>query len=632
MNTAYSAVLQKYWLSILLLLLALASFASGYIALFTALVFTFLVPGLIFYRFFSLKSHEIWAFVPVFSVLFSVQLIYYLSLAFGYSRETILFSFLALVAVYTLVVFKKGEPLKPTKFLRLGQVKKTSVLVFAVIFLVSLVVLCRSVWFGNQFGIVLTGSNWQDTPLHYEIIESINNGNFPPQMPNYAGVPLTYHYFVDFHTAIIEKVYGYLPTLLPVLNAVFILVFALAIYALARPNGRRAAIIATVIATFGWGLSYFGLFSALFNGSFSASQNYIYQYGQTFGLPSIFDNLLQQRPLLIGLPAFALVLALLRDMDDKKRIILAGVITGLVFQFHNVAFFCCYVAFVVAVLFNVKRFNISYILYFLVPSVLALPFIFSGGHSFTFAVSVVWIATFAQNPFVYYFLNLGIPFIIAIISFLKVGNELLKGTFLLLFLIPNIFLLTPWPWDMYKFFIFAWIPIAVLAGVVLAKTRKIVIVTLVLLSILTSASVIIYNVGTNYTAANWNEYQLGLWVRNNTPERSVFLTYYSIQCPPAFIGGRLTVSSYINWPYGWGVPLNDIYQRQSDIDRAYTGNATDLKQVVTTYNVSYVYVGYDELSHYPNCTAHFDSIGWLKPVYTDQNLRIYQVDLAQSGT
>ena len=379
-------------------------------------------------------------------------------------------------------------------------------------------------------------------------------------------------------------------------------------------------------------MSYFGLFSALFNGSFSASQNYIYQYGQTFGLPSIFDNLLQQRPLLIGLPAFALVLALLRDMDDKKRIILAGVITGLVFQFHNVAFFCCYVAFVVAVLFNVKRFNISYILYFLVPSVLALPFIFSGGHSFTFAVSVVWIATFAQNPFVYYFLNLGIPFIIAIISFLKVGNELLKGTFLLLFLIPNIFLLTPWPWDMYKFFIFAWIPIAVLAGVVLAKTRKIVIVTLVLLSILTSASVIIYNVGTNYTAANWNEYQLGLWVRNNTPERSVFLTYYSIQCPPAFIGGRLTVSSYINWPYGWGVPLNDIYQRQSDIDRAYTGNATDLKQVVTTYNVSYVYVGYDELSHYPNCTAHFDSIGWLKPVYTDQNLRIYQVDLAQSGT
>ena len=50
---------------------------------------------------------------------------------------------------------------------------------------------------------------------------------------------------------------------------------------------------------------------------------------------------------LIGLPAFALVLVLLRNMDDKKRILLAGVVTGLVFEFHNVAFFCCYVAYVV---------------------------------------------------------------------------------------------------------------------------------------------------------------------------------------------------------------------------------------------------------------------------------------------
>ena len=625
MNIDYQAVLQKYWLSLFLLLLALASFASGYVALFSAFIFTFLVPGLIFYRFLGLKSHELWAFVPVFSVLFSVQLVYYSSLAFGYSREKILLGFLALTVIYTLAVYKKGEPLKPPKFLKLGQIKKTSFLLFSAIFLISLFVLVRSVWFGNQYGIVLAGSNWQDTPLHYEIIESINNGNFPPQMPNYAGVPLTYHYFVDFHTAIIEKVYGYLPTLLPVLNAVFILVFALSIYALARESGRRAAIIATVIATFGWGFSYFGLFSALFNGSFDASQNYIYQYGQTFGLPSMFDNLLQQRPLLIGLPAFALVLALLRNMNDKKRILLAGVITGLVFQFHNVAFFSCYVAFVVALLFNIRRFKLATSLYFLVPSVLALPFIFHNGPPLTVAVSTIWIANFAQNPFVYYFLNLGIPFVIAIVAFAKAGNELLKGTFLLLFLIPNILLLTPNPWDMYKFFMFAWVPIAVLTGILLAKTRKIFILTLVLLSILTSASVIIYNVGTNYTGTNWNEYQLGLWVRNNTPERSVFLTSSAIHSPPAFIGGRLVVSSYINWPYGWGIPLDDIYQRQNDIDRAFTGNATELEVVVTTYNVSYVYVGYDELSQYPNCTARFDSTDWLKLVYSDQNLRIYQV-------
>ena len=615
-----------------MLLLTASSFVSGYVAVFTALVFTFLVPGLIAYRFFSLKSHEIWAFVPIFSVLVSVQLVYYLSLVVGYSRDTILFCFITLTAIYAFVVYKKGEPINLQKFLKLKQFKKTTLLVFAVIFIVSLVVLYRSVWFSNQNGIVLTGSNWQDTPLHYEIIESVNNGNFPPQKPNFAGIPESYHYFVDFHTAIVEKTFGYLPTLLPFLNAVFIVVFALAIYALARSYGRKVAIIAVVLGVFGWGLSYFGLFSDLIIGQFNQTHNYIFQYGGLFGLPSVFDNLLQQRPMLVGLPAFALVLVLLRNMEDKKRILLAGVITGLVFEFHNVAFFCCFVAFVVSVLFNFKRFNQSY-LYFLVPTTLALPFILRGGPPLTVAVSGAWIANFAQNPFIYYFLNLGIPFMLAIASFYWRGHEELKGTLLFLVLIPNVLLLTPNPWDMYKFFMFAWVPIAVLSGLVLAKVWvrrwRIVVLGLILLSIMTSASVVIFNVGTEYTAVNWSEYKIGLWVRENTPENSVFLTYYSIHAPSSMIGGRLRVSSYVNWPYGHGIPLDQVLQREDDIDAAYAGTEIQLATVVREYNVSYVYVGGEEINNYHNCVARFDAVRWLTQVYVDGNLRIYQVNSAQ---
>jgi hypothetical protein len=628
-------VLQKYWLSIVLLLFVGASFVSGYFALLTALVFTFLVPGLIAYRFFNLKSHEIWTFMPVFSVLVSVQLVYYLSLAFGYSREIILFSFLALTAVYSLVVYKKGEPFKPQKLLKIKQIKKTSLLIFAIIFLISFAVLARSVWYGNQYGIVLTGSNWQDTPLHYEIIESINNGNFPPQKPNFAGQPETYHYFVDFHTSIVEKVYGYLPTLLPFLNAVFIVVFALAIYVLARGYGRKVAIIATVLGVFGWGLSYFGLLSALISGQFNPTQNYIFQYGDTFGLPSVFDNLLQQRPMLIGLPAFALVLVLLRNMDDKKRILLAGIVTGLVFQFHNVAFFCCYVAFVVCVLFNFKRLNLSF-LYFLVPTVFALPFILVGGPPLTVGVSAAWIANFAQNPFIYYPLNLGVPFLLAIVSFFWKGHEELKGTFLFLVLIPNVLLLTPNPWDMYKFFMFAWVPIAVLSSMVLAKVWvrrwRVVVLVLLLFSVLTSVSVVVYNVGTNYSGASWNEYQLGLWVRDNTPSGSVFLTYYSIHAPSSMIGGQLRVSSYFNWPYGHGVPLDEVFKRGHDIDMAYNGTSTQLEAVVREYNVSYVYIGGEELANYPGCIARFNGVGWLTQVYINGDLQIYKVDWSRLGS
>lgn len=266
-SVSYHAVLQKYWFAILLFLLTTASFASPYIALFTAFLFTFLVPGLCFQRFFPLEGYEKWAFIPLLSVLFSVQFIYFVSLALGYSANTILLCFFALTTIYLAAVYKKGQDYTPQQLLhKLGGVKKTSILLFAVILILSLGVLLKTVWYGNEYGIVLSGSNWQDTPFHYEIIESINNGNFPPQTPNYVGVTLSYHYFVDYHTAILEKVYGYLPTLLPVLNVCLITVFALSMVCISSTHGRQAAIVAAIVGTLGWGFSYCGFFSELFSG------------------------------------------------------------------------------------------------------------------------------------------------------------------------------------------------------------------------------------------------------------------------------------------------------------------------------------------------------------------------------
>jgi hypothetical protein len=372
------------------------------------------------------------------------------------------------------------------------------------------------------------------------------------------------------------------------------------------------------------GLSYVGLFSALATNQFNPATNYGYQFGGLFGLPSVFDNLLQQRPMLVGLPVFALVLALLKDMNDERRLVLAGVLTGLVYQFHNVAFFCCYVVFASSLIFNFRRLKFGY-LYFLVPTALALPFIFSGGQSFTFSVSAAFVAEFASNP-LFYFVNLGVPFLLAIVSFIWRGHEYLKLTFLVLFLVPNVLLLTPWVWDMYKFFLFAWVPIVVLASALLIRVRRVVVLVLVLVSLFTSASVIAYNLGTSYLGLSWGEYQVGLWVRDNTLQNCVFLTYYGIHSPPCMVGGRLRVSSYVYWPYGHGIPLDQVYGRDAEIDAAYAGNVSDLVSVVREFNVSYVYVGNEELENYPNCTAHFDAVNWLVRVYSNGNLRVYMTD------
>jgi hypothetical protein len=257
-----------------------------------------------------------------------------------------------------------------------------------------------------------------------------------------------------------------------------------------------------------------------------------------------------------------------------------------------------------------------------VPFILSSGGAFHPGFSFDFANNFVKI-----NPVVYYVLNLGLPLLLAIVSVIKKGNWLLKGTFVLLLLIPNLVVFTPNSWDMYKLFMFAWIPIAVLAGTLLGKTRKILALALILISVFASASVIIYNVETAYTAASWSEYNAGIWIRNNTPERSVFLTYYSIDSPPTMIGGRLRVSCYFNWPYGQGTPYDDIVKRNQDIDRAFTGTETDLKEVISTYNVTFIYAGLEEQNNYQTAVPHFNGISWLKTVYSADGLYVYKVNL-----
>ena len=98
------------------------------------------------------------------------------------------------------------------------------------------------------------GWNWSDLLVHVSIGSSIAAGNFPPEVPYFAGVPLTYHWFADFHGAITSTVAGvdiiavYFAT-----SALFAGVLALVVWALAmRLTGASAvATIAAILVCFG---------------------------------------------------------------------------------------------------------------------------------------------------------------------------------------------------------------------------------------------------------------------------------------------------------------------------------------------------------------------------------------------
>ena len=63
-------------------------------------------------------------------------------------------------------------------------------------------------WVETPDGWVSGGWNWSDFLVHVSIGSSIAAGNFPPEVPYFAGEPLTYHWFADFHGAITSTVAG----------------------------------------------------------------------------------------------------------------------------------------------------------------------------------------------------------------------------------------------------------------------------------------------------------------------------------------------------------------------------------------------------------------------------------------
>ena len=63
-------------------------------------------------------------------------------------------------------------------------------------------------WHPTDTGVSAGGSNWSDLGVHLSIAQSLNAGNFPPQVPYFAGAPLVYHWFADFHAAIAAKAAG----------------------------------------------------------------------------------------------------------------------------------------------------------------------------------------------------------------------------------------------------------------------------------------------------------------------------------------------------------------------------------------------------------------------------------------
>jgi uncharacterized membrane protein len=129
-------------------------------------------------------------------------------------------------------------------------------------------------------------------------------------------------------------------------------------------------------------------------------------------------------------------------------------------------------------------------------------------------------------------------------------------------------------------------------------------------------------------AYSLDDYQAGIWIRENTPQKSVFVTSPTVHSPVTEIGGRLRVLSYINWPYSHGYNTGDdnVFRRLADIESFYGNieNKEKVSQIMKQYNINYIFYGEEERNQFPEAGVKFENLKYFKKVFTSQTIQIYE--------
>ena len=360
------------------------------------------------------------------------------------------------------------------------------------------------------------GWNWSDLLVHVAIGSSISAGNFPPEVPYFAGVPLTYHWFADFHGAIASTVAGL--DIIPVYfasSALFAGVLALVVWALAKrlTDDRRVATIATILVVAGGGLGWIRLVGDVLAGagdvvdlvSRTSYDNTWADGWPYFKIASIFGTgFLPHRATTLGLPGLVTAVLLVVQCLGRRPlgVLLAGVLAALLAPFQFFAFPATYLIVFLYVLtsgaWRARTVGRDAVL-FLAPVILATPFIASAvllqSDVGAFRFVAGWgEARFGDGPAAvafFYLTNLGIPFVLAVIAAFTAralpNRWFLVAWMVALFIVPNVVVVSAVEFDMNKYFQIMWIAVAILAAWLIRRWPRPLIAAVLLVSALSPA-------------------------------------------------------------------------------------------------------------------------------------------------
>lgn len=546
----------------------------------------------------------------ILSMAVSAHLCYWLSLALGgYGRGTV-FMVAAVMGLPAAVLFTRAGGTQLTERVR-GSLRalRRNAAAFALAGVAAGFVgltLAAGIWNVTEAGVTSGGTNWSDLGVHLSIAQSVNAGNFPPQVPYFAGVPLVYHWFSDFHAAMLAEAAGLFAIPAFVFSSAILAgALALIVHALARlllgaeRQRRRAATLAAVLVIFAGGFGYVRFIADLAAGTADpltliATTGYDNQWltdWPYFRIPSVMGTgLLPHRATTAGLPLLVGAILLLAAglptrraraagwRDRPMTIGLAGLLGALLAPFHFFyfpAFLLLALAYVLAsgrLLDAAAPRNAALLLG---PYLLAVPFAVAPLLQATGSSALKWVAGWESAPLAdgpgaivfFYLTNLGLPFALAVVAllFTRVRQRAFLAIWVAsLFVVPNVMQVSVVAFDMNKYFQAMWVAVAVLAAWLVRRWPAPAIAAVLLLSLPSPLLVAGWTALNRQQVLTHDELDAASWVALNTPGQSVFVTdgWLNALTDPA---GRLRLLTYTPYVANLGFDPDQRVQQVHDI-------------------------------------------------------------------
>jgi hypothetical protein len=496
------------------------------------------------------------------SVVLSTHLIYWLShLAGGYGRHVVFAAAVVLACPILLAAWRGVRPPSPQA---LGSWRGPLVVAGLAVVVVG-GTLSLGLWRVTESGVISGGSNWSDLGVHLSIAETLNAGaNFPPEVPYFAGVPLVYHWFADFHAAILAEAGSMFSVPAMVIqSAILAAALALLVASLARRllsvDGRRIGVMAATLAIFAGGLGYvrfLGDLSAGLGGPMELIGQHSYDNQWLTGwpyfrIPSVMSTgLLAHRATTAGLPilvgAILLLVAALPTArqrsagwrDRPRLLVAAGALGALLAPFHFFylpAFPLLALGWVLAGRRLLDRDAPRNAALLLAPMLLALPFILAPALQASGSGALHFVQGWPSAPredgplgvLFFYITNLGVPFALAVAALLTPNlphRAFLAAWIVALFAIPNVVQVSVIDFDMNKYFQAMWVAVAVAAAWLIRRWPMPAVAAVFALSVPSPLLVAGWTATSNSQVLSAGDLAASEWVAANTPADAVFVT------------------------------------------------------------------------------------------------------------